>query len=412
MNKKYLFLPIFLFTISYGLKGWAQEKGINAILQQIEANNKALQADKERISYQKLENKSSNNLADPSVSFAHLWDADDKKHTAGEFVISQSFEFPTLYISRNKLNQSKANALDAEANAYRQQVLLQAQELCLDIIMLHQQQLLLDQRLKNAEELKRSYDKRLETGDANILETNKINLELLNVRTEARLNANALNSKLALLQALNGEQPLVAGRPSPDTQTATPQLLGLTEYPTTPLPVDFRPLCAELLAADASLQALESQKQAAQKAIAVNRQGWIPKFELGYKRSMDNGNAMNGVVVGASLPIFQNRHQVKMGKAQATALDFQKENMKLEASATLWNLYYEAYQLNASISEYKQTLEQQQDLALLKLALDGGEISLIEYFVEVTSVYQSKSNLLQLENQYQKVMAQIYKSKL
>ena len=59
MNKKYLFLPIFLFTISYGLEGWAQEKGINAILQQIEANNKALQADKERVSYQKLENKSS-----------------------------------------------------------------------------------------------------------------------------------------------------------------------------------------------------------------------------------------------------------------------------------------------------------------------------------------------------------------
>ena len=141
MNKKYLFLPIFLFTISYGLRGWAQEKGINAILQQIEANNKALQADKERVSYQKLENKSSNNLADPSVSFAHLWGADDKNHTAGEFVISQSFEFPTLYICRNKLNQSKANALDAEANAYRQQVLLQAQELCLDIIMLHQQQL-------------------------------------------------------------------------------------------------------------------------------------------------------------------------------------------------------------------------------------------------------------------------------
>ena len=37
---------------------------------------------------------------------------------------------------------------------------------------------------------------------------------------------------------------------------------------------------------------------------------------------------------------------------------------------------------------------------------------MIEYFVEVSALYQSQANLLQLENQYQKVMARIYKNKL
>ena len=37
---------------------------------------------------------------------------------------------------------------------------------------------------------------------------------------------------------------------------------------------------------------------------------------------------------------------------------------------------------------------------------------MIEYFVEVSVVFQSKTNLLQLENQYQKAMARIYKSRL
>ena len=37
---------------------------------------------------------------------------------------------------------------------------------------------------------------------------------------------------------------------------------------------------------------------------------------------------------------------------------------------------------------------------------------MIEYFVEVSVIYQSQANLLQLENQYQKVMARIYKSRL
>ena len=37
---------------------------------------------------------------------------------------------------------------------------------------------------------------------------------------------------------------------------------------------------------------------------------------------------------------------------------------------------------------------------------------MIEYFVEISVVYQSKTNLLQLENQYQKAMAKIYKNSL
>lgn len=144
------------------------------------------------------------------------------------------------------MNRLKANALDAQATAFRQQILLQAKEVCLDIIMLQRQQALLDERLKNAEELSAMYTRRLETGDANALETNKINLELLNVRTEARMNQTALNNKLKELLVLNGNQPPhrrpISGT-IPDAQT-----LGLTEYPAVPLPADFRPLVDELLA--------------------------------------------------------------------------------------------------------------------------------------------------------------------
>ena len=92
--------------------------------------------------------------------------------TVGEMVISQSFDFPTLYATRGKMNRLKTNALDAQATAFRQQILLQAKEVCLDIIMLQRQQALLDERLKNAEELSAMYTRRLEMGDANALETN------------------------------------------------------------------------------------------------------------------------------------------------------------------------------------------------------------------------------------------------
>ena len=83
-------------------------------------------------------------------------------------------------------------------------------------------------------------------------------------------------------------------------------------------------------------------------------------------------------------------------------IDFQKDNARVKASSELWQLYEEARNLDASMQEYKRTFQEQQDLTLLKQALVGGQISMIEYFVEVSVVYQSKTNLLQLENHTRK----------
>ena len=393
--------------------GMHAQNSIDAILRQVEANNRQLQANAQTVRAQKLENRASNNLADPTLSYAHLWESDDKNITVGELVIAQSFDFPSLYVSRARLNRLKGQSLDAQSDALRQQILLQAQEACLDIIHLSRRQQLLDERLKNAEELAAFYQRRLETGDASSLETNKINLELLNVRTEARLNRTALDSKLKELTALNGNQSLVPGRPMPDgPAAATAQNLGLTDYPSVPLPADFGPLCEELLASDPTLLSLQNESLAAQKQLSVSRQGWLPGLEVGYRRNTESRHPLNGIVVGFSFPIFQNQGKVKAARSQALSIDYQKENARLSASTALWQLYDEACNLHASMQEYAETFGRQQDLKLLRQALEGGQISMIEYFVEVSAVYQSQANLLQLENQYQKVMARIYKSRL
>ena len=136
MNKRFFIFSAAILAFA-GMS--AQTSGIDAVLQQIEANNKELQANSHLISSQKLENKTNNNLPDPTLSYAHLWDSKNSDETVGEMVISQSFDFPTLYATRGKMNRLKTNALDAQATAFRQQILLQAKEVCLDIIMLQRQ---------------------------------------------------------------------------------------------------------------------------------------------------------------------------------------------------------------------------------------------------------------------------------
>lgn len=392
--------------------GMQAQESIDRILQQIENNNRQLQANGHQTRAQQLANKAENNLPNPTLSYSHLWDSDDKHITTGELIISQSFDFPSLYATRRQTARLKNSVLDAQAAALRQDILLQAKEVCIDIIQLYRQQLLLDERLKNAEELAKMYDERLKTGDANALETNKINLELLNVRTESRLNQTTLQSKLKELTVLNGNQPLVPGRPMPEPATAGPAALGLTTYTPVSLPDAFGTELPGLLAADPALQALDGNSKAARKEVSTSKQGWLPNLEVGYRRNTETRHPLNGVVVGFSFPLFENRHKVKAAKSQALSTDYQRENARIEAASTLWQLYEEASQLSQSIREYQETFARQRDLTLLRKALEGGEISMIEYFVEVSVVYQSKANLLQLENQYQKAVARIYKSRL
>ena len=148
------------------------QNSIDAVLRSIEANNKELQANNQLTVSKKLEAKLDNNLPDPSVSYVHQYGNREGMGIQGELVASQSFDFPSVYVQKNKLAKSKAASFDRQGAEFRQQILLQAKEICLDLVLLNQQRALLDQRRQNAEQLAELYAMRLETGDANILETN------------------------------------------------------------------------------------------------------------------------------------------------------------------------------------------------------------------------------------------------
>ena len=118
--KRIIIISSFAATALFTLTGGVQaQNSIEQVLKNIETNNKELQANAQLITSQKLESKTDNNLPDPTLSYAHLWGAKDKNETIGELVVSQSFDFPSLYATRNKLNRLKAGAYDSQADVFR-----------------------------------------------------------------------------------------------------------------------------------------------------------------------------------------------------------------------------------------------------------------------------------------------------
>ena len=374
------------------------QNSIDAVLRSIEANNKELQANNQLTVSKKLEAKLDNNLPDPSVSYVHQYGNGEGMGIQGELVASQSFDFPSVYVQKNKLAKSKAASFDRQGAEFRQQILLQAKEICLDLVLLNQQRALLDQRRQNAEQLAELYAMRLETGDANILETNKIDLELLNAKTEARMNESARIAKLQELATLNGG---IAIDFTDTTYMSDGDILS------------FEELCAEAVTSNPQLLTLKSEQVAARRQLSVNKSKSLPSFELGYRmNTATGGERFNGFLVGISIPLFSNRNNVKQAKAQALYTDLQLESTTTTVESELHQLYNQSVALKTSMDEYNTVLKSQNSLALLNKAIQTGQISMIEYFVDVTTFYQSMQNYMQLQNEYQKVMAQLYKYKL
>ena len=374
------------------------QNSIDAVLRSIEANNKELQANNQLTVSKKLEAKLDNNLPDPSVSYVHQYGNREGMGIQGELVASQSFDFPSVYVQKNKLAKSKAASFDRQGAEFRQQILLQAKEICLDLVLLNQQRALLDQRRQNAEQLAELYAMRLETGDANILETNKIDLELLNAKTEARMNESARIAKLQELATLNGG---IAIDFTDTTYMSDGDILS------------FEELRAVAVTSNPQLLTLKSEQVAARRQLSVNKSKSLPGFELGYRmNTATGGERFNGFLVGVSIPLFSNRNNVKQAKAQALYTDLQLESTTTTVESELHQLYNQSVALKTSMDEYNTVLKSQNSLALLNKAIQTGQISMIEYFVDVTTFYQSMQNYMQLQNEYQKVMAQLYKYKL
>ena len=141
-----------LITIALCLPMGMQAQSIEKVLQSIEQNNKELQSQAQLSNAQKMENRTGNNLSDPSVSYASTYKTGAGTGHGTEFVVSQEFDFPTQYITRNRQADLANSALDMEHQAIRRDILLKAKNLCLDLVLLNQEKALMDIRKKNADE--------------------------------------------------------------------------------------------------------------------------------------------------------------------------------------------------------------------------------------------------------------------
>lgn len=368
------------------------EESIGRVLESVEQNNAALKARRNLTAAQSLEARTGNSLQNPEVAFGYKWGDPASLGHGGELTVAQGFDFPTSYIYRNRLARSRAEQYDYEYAAYRQQLLFETQSLCVEIIALRQQHNLLGKAMENASKVSDVFARRLEAGDANILEANKAAYEFIGARNEYKLNEIELVAALNRLTNLNGGEPLE---------------FVAAEFPQWPVLSPRPEIVAMYESASPVLLALLSEKDAAAHGIKLSRSMGLPKFSLGFKHEFIAGEKFNGPVVGMSIPMFGNRNNVKHAVAQSQFADSQYQSGLVDMRSELAKLYAQAGLLAETLEEYRRITGHARSIELLNKALDAGQISVTEYFDELQPIYAAYLTLIQVERDYHLVCARI-----
>ena len=366
------------------------------VLFSVRANNPELLSIEKSLEAQIIAIKGENMPEDPSVEYSSFYSSSVSGQSGSELVVSQGFEFPTLYAARHKRNELSQEALGKSFDNERRRILLDAKLLCHDIIMYRQIGELLNMQSEIAEDLLALYQQRLVAGDASVLEVNKIKMELMSVATSVSENNAALDAACRRLDAMNGGQGIV---------------FDADFYPLVEDVADKEAAVAEYLSEDASVAAAENAAEAARKDVSVSRQGWIPRFEVGYRRNTAIREAEHGFLVGGSIPLFSNQRKVAMAKARSAAAVSSLNAARLQSESEVRSLLNEIDQTRNALDAYDEPL-MRETLDLLGQAVEGGEISLIDYFVEASSIYTNLTACITLKNGWHKLMARLYKNRL
>ncbi len=157
------------------------------------------------------------------------------------------------------------------------------------------------------------------------------------------------------------------------------------------------------------LQWLKQEGTISQKNEKLNTALGLPKFQAGYMSEDVPGQQFQGISVGLSIPLFENKNAVKYAKAKTIAVQSAEADTRLQFYNNLKALHTKAISQQNSLNDYRTNLQLFDNSALLQKALDLGELSLAEYIYELSIYYESFNRILELERNLNMTIVELNK---
>ncbi len=392
MKNKIIFLLALLWMISVNTSA----QSIQDILKTIEKNNLEIQAGQKFLNSKEQEYKHNVLPEGPEFSYGYFPDNSNNPGPKETFQISQSFQMPFFYRNQSKYSKLLVEKEQVNQNLLRQEILFRAKSLLIEYIYYTKMELELEKRLEHAENLFEAYQQKLESGDGNVLEMNKSKLHLLHLKNQRKRNVSESNRIKEQLVYLNGKQEL-------DLDISTYKISN--NYS-----VDS--VLQDRLTNGQKITFSKIQSNSSEQLLKVTKNKQLPEFSVGYGGETVADEKFRGLIVGVSIPLWGSASAIKSARYQSEYMQLNHQLM-IKQVQTEVNVQVEKVEsLANSLNDFKETLSQVNNIELLKKAKSLGEISMIEYFMEISYFYQVYDDYLMIEKEYYLALAVLFKYRL
>lgn len=384
---------LILAIVVFGFNLFAQNT-VDNVLTEVEKNNTTLSAYRKSIDAEKIGNKTGLTPQNPEVEFNYLWGNPSAIGNRTDFSIRQSFDFPTAYSYKNQISNLKNEQAELEYKKQRSEVLYQTRVVCVKLTYYNALDVELSKRYTNALKVADAYKTKYSTGDVGILDFNKAQVNLLNITKELESNEIERNALLSELATLNGGNAI----------NFTDSLFSLRT-----IPADFEQWYAQSEANNPLLQWVKQEISISEKQVKLNTANSLPKFYGGFMSEKVAGQQFQGVTVGITIPLWENKNTIKYAKTQTIAMQSVEADAKLQFYNSMKALHTKVIALQTNVTDYRSKLAMYSNSELLEKAFIKGEISLTEYMYELSLYYESMYKLLEMEMNYNLVHTELIK---
>lgn len=390
-------MSVLCLLVLTGMQTVSAEVGqFDAVLREIERNSTSLAAMTRRTEAQKIGNRTGLAPENPEVELGYLPGIHGGARK--DIGISQSFDFPTLYSRRGKLADAQNLSADWQLRSQRMELLLTAEQYCIELVYNNALAALYSRQVDNARDIAEAYNRKLSLGEATRIECNKAALNLTNLENDLKsvnLEINRLKSELKLL---NGGQAVEIA------DTAYSSVMSL--------PLDFDGWVAEAEAANPDFGYLRQEVEVAKRGVGVSKAMGLPKLSVGYAGEFTPDEGYQGVKIGVSIPLWENRNRVKHARAEVAAAEQTIDDARLRYINRQTFLFEQAKELKGSVARYEEVFFRNSNDELLFKAFKGGELSLLDYLLELEYYFSSYEKLMKTRRDLRMAMAELYAYKL
>lgn len=369
----------------------AQAQDFSAILQSIERHSLRLESARQESEAQKAESRAEVAVDDLALGFNYLWGKDgigDRK----DFNVSQTFDFPNVIALKHKMAREMQRVSDLQYLSERQQVLLTAHKLCIEVVYCNAMMEHLNEDLEETQAMAQAYETLFSKGEATVIDHNKAHQELLFFQAEYREFLAMKESLMSELQCMNGGEPVI---------------IDDTAYVQAPLPKEFEVWLSQHIETLPEVQLAAGEVSVNERTLKVAKNQWAPGLSVGYMGEFTKADKYHGPTIGLSLPLWSNGRKVKSAKLHLQSAETALEEVRMHLKNRLNAVYRDALQLQETCRAFSKHLTECDNTSLLQKSLNAGQINLITYLQERQYVHEMHVKLLEAERDLALRMAEL-----